>query len=1415
MTVRIECSKCRRVYEIDLDDPSAATVCKGCGTPLPPPAPADDPSDPLASLFGPDPSPPAADPARSGGEVPCPAAPPAEAWFGPSGADGRPRYELLEKIGEDAVGEFFRARDRDTAAELGVRLLPPKNGEQTAALERYMKKALSLQHPHILRLHASGRRGDRIFLVSDRFDGGSVAGIKDARQICAILRDAALGVQHAHQQGVFHGDLHPDNLLLLRDPAQDRVVVKDFRLAHALESLAPVTAGAAAFVRKPAFLSPEVADQRTKPLSAATDVYALGATLYALLAGKPPFEGKTTAQVLGRVMMEEPLAIEKVRPDVPEPLAAVIRRAMAKDTSLRFPTPKDLAEALGKVIQGCWPVAEPVPAPPGEPAAPAEAAGVEAKPAAAKAPEPRKPVEVPAAVVPPAAAPAPKAPPPAVAPAPAPAEAAGVEAKPAAAKAPEPRKPAEVPAAVVPPAAAPAPKAPPPAVAPAPAPAVLKPPPVAAPMPEPEPQGEVAPVSAPPRRRSWAWPAAAGGLLLLGTAAILFLRFGNPAPGVSSAPPPPPPPASAPPPAPAADPGVLEFDLAPVPQALRIDGQAVDATRKTHSVPPGRHQIEGVFENQVRLERVVEVAPGEIRTVPLRAHREIARSWEQKERWAEAERALLEGLGVAAGEAERRGLEEELSGLKARRLESQSVLRVESQPPGADLFLDGRPAGKTPVTIQRLKGGEHVLEFRLEGHVSETRRIAYEPGKSEAVRVELKPRVGLLRVPAARSGDVLKLLARDGREVRTVTVGAEGGAEFASVPVGEYEILVERRGFEPVRLRAVVEEGRPAVVAELAFKEKPGTLSVTSDPAGAEVFVDGRGVGRTPLVLTPVPPGAKKVRLTHPDALDWEGEVRVVSEEKAEVKAPLVRSGKLTVEAHPEGARVSGALEGVTRAQGKLKVGEHRVKVQHPEAGEVERTVHVRPGEETNEIVDLWEERAREAEKAGSLDKAAGAYEKARKETREKALARLFEACVGEAAERMKAQKWKEARELADVALKIRSGDARARAIVSDAGYHEAIGAAEEAFRLEEWTRARREAERAGLLRRGDRRAGEIASASRVGEELAKAREAEAAGRWDAAKATYEGVRALRPGNADAEEGLRRVAVLEWKESPVLPGFILCVAFSPSGKLLAMGGVDKTVRLWDVEGAKFVRALAGHGGAVTSVSFHADGDTLASASQDGTVRLWSASAGRLTATLDGHSGPVWAVAFSSDGKSLASGGEDRMVRLWNPAEGKEKGSWAAHDAPVLSVAFSPAGKHLASAGRDGRVRLWEAEGGKAVHTFTGHSAAVYHLAFSPDGKRIVSGSGDKSVRLWDVDEGKELRTFEGHTQGVFQVAYRPDGRLIASTAGDKTIRLWHADSGREVRLLSAHTSEVWSAAFSPAGDVLMSAGTDGVRRWSR
>ncbi|RKU25799.1 hypothetical protein C6499_14295 [Candidatus Poribacteria bacterium] len=271
---------------------------------------------------------------------------------------------------------------------------------------------------------------------------------------------------------------------------------------------------------------------------------------------------------------------------------------------------------------------------------------------------------------------------------------------------------------------------------------------------------------------------------------------------------------------------------------------------------------------------------------------------------------------------------------------------------------------------------------------------------------------------------------------------------------------------------------------------------------------------------------------------------------------------------------------------------------------------------------------------------------------------------------------------------------------------------------------------------------------------------------------------------------------------------VFSVYFSPDGRTLVSGGLDDTVRLWDVATATLEHTFAGHTDNVFSVYFSPDGRTLASGSADKTVRLWDANTDTLKQILKGHTGQVLSVAFSPNGYTIASGSADKTVRLWDTNTDTLKQILKGHTRQVLSVVFSPDGHTIASGSADKTVRLWDVATGRHKQTFIGHTEAVFSVCFSPDGRTIASGDIDRTIHLWDVATGTLKQTVTGHTDWVNSICFSPDGRTLASAGDNRTIHLWDVATSTLKQTVTGHTDWVNSICFSPDGRTLASGSLD-------
>jgi WD40 repeat protein/serine/threonine protein kinase len=249
------------------------------------------------------------------------------------------------------------------------------------------------------------------------------------------------------------------------------------------------------------------------------------------------------------------------------------------------------------------------------------------------------------------------------------------------------------------------------------------------------------------------------------------------------------------------------------------------------------------------------------------------------------------------------------------------------------------------------------------------------------------------------------------------------------------------------------------------------------------------------------------------------------------------------------------------------------------------------------------------------------------------------------------------------------------------------------------------------------------------------------------------------------------------------PRSLWCLAFSPAGSTVAVGGLDGSVRWFDVAERRFQTMHRAHPGAIESVAFSSDGHLLATVSRepsDATVKIWDTETRKEINRLPEPSDIVMrAVAFSPDDRWLAVGGQDRQVKLWHLASSRVI-SLTNHQAEVWCVAFSADGRFLASGDAGRTIMLWDLQRHALITKLAGHDAQVNTVAFSPDGRTLASGSEDSTVKLWNLALRQVVATLHAHASQINQLAFSPDGSVLAAASSDGTVRLWRGPTFAKV-----------------------------------
>jgi len=259
------------------------------------------------------------------------------------------RYFIERELGRGGMGIVLLARDVALDRLVAIKMLPTALAADSALRQRFIREARTaagLSHPNIVPIHIVEEHGDLVFFVMGFVDGETLRervernGPLTPRATMRLVQEVAWALAHAHQRGIVHRDIKPDNILIER--ASDRSMVTDFGIAWATAGEGPGSEGEVVGTAR--YMSPEQACG--EPVDARSDLYSLGATAFYALTGRSPFTATNVPALLAKHVSEPPPQVSTVRPEVPAKLATLVNRCLEKNPADRFPSGDELAKAV-------------------------------------------------------------------------------------------------------------------------------------------------------------------------------------------------------------------------------------------------------------------------------------------------------------------------------------------------------------------------------------------------------------------------------------------------------------------------------------------------------------------------------------------------------------------------------------------------------------------------------------------------------------------------------------------------------------------------------------------------------------------------------------------------------------------------------------------------------------------------------------------------------------------------------------------------------------------------------------------------------------------------------------------------------------------------------------------------------------
>ncbi|KAJ5987971.1 hypothetical protein N7481_003181 [Penicillium waksmanii] len=282
---------------------------------------------------------------------------------------------------------------------------------------------------------------------------------------------------------------------------------------------------------------------------------------------------------------------------------------------------------------------------------------------------------------------------------------------------------------------------------------------------------------------------------------------------------------------------------------------------------------------------------------------------------------------------------------------------------------------------------------------------------------------------------------------------------------------------------------------------------------------------------------------------------------------------------------------------------------------------------------------------------------------------------------------------------------------------------------------------------------------------------------------------------------------LNYKEKYVLKAHlrgVSTVQFSPDCSMIASGGSDAVIKVWETLTGKLIYTFEGHLAGISTLAWSPDGEWIASGSDDKTIRFWNVKTGRAhTKPFVGHHNYVYQIAFAPKGNILVSGSYDEAVFLWDVRRASVMRSLPAHSDPVAGIDVVHDGTLIVSCAHDGLVRVWDTHSGQCLRTLVHEdNPPATCVKFSPNGKYILAWTLDGCIRMWNYVESRVVKTFQGHANTKYSISgcfglygepemkYSPPLCFAVSGSEDGDILCWDIVSKNVLQRIKGHTEPV-------------------------